>query len=135
MRTSDEEHAQRVAGSCAATSPSRTRRVPWFWVGSAIAMLDFSRMEKGPISINGDVGRRAEVGVSKGGHVRRWPAKAERHGAIKPSVPVLLLKANQLVAVPSIGVLLCVPAIVAVTTRGRDNHEGVSKQERWFANG
>jgi len=71
--------------------------------------------------------------VSKDGHVRRWPVKVECLGAIKPGSPVLLPKANQLAAVPSIDVLLCVPTIVAVMTRGRDGHEGAAKEERWFA--
>jgi len=87
---------------------------------------------EGMISIKGDVGRRAEVGPSKDGHVRRWPAKAERHGAIKPGSPVLLLEVNRLTAVPLIDVLLCVSA-VAVMTRGRDGHEGAAKEERWLA--
>ena len=58
---------------------------------------------EGTISINGNVGRRAEVSVSKDGHVRRWPAKAESHGAIKPGSPILLLEVNRLAAVPLIG--------------------------------
>jgi len=70
--------------------------------------------------------------VSKNGHIRRWPAKAESHGAIKPGSPVLLLEVNRLAAVPLIDVLLSISAIVAVMTRGRDGHEGAAKEERWF---
>jgi hypothetical protein len=58
---------------------------------------------EGTISINGDVGRRAEVGVSK-----EWPhtTVARKSGKkwgyrVEQSGPVLLPKANRLAAVPS----------------------------------
>ena len=100
----------RVAGLCAARGNELIRNSTCA-LGSATVMLDFSGEEKGPSPLHQwrDVGRRAEVGVSKDAHIRRWPEKVERNGAIEPSSPVLLLKANRLAVVPSIDdvLLLC----------------------------
>ena len=94
----------RVAGSCA---DELVRNSACALVLDGRCHRDAGLLEEGEgtISINGNGGRRAEVGVSKDGHIRRWSTKVESHGTIKPGSPVLL-KANRLAAAPLIDVFV-----------------------------
>ena len=127
----DEEHARR--GAMRGNELFRNSTCALVLGGQCYRDAGLVEDGEGTISINGDVRRRAEVGVSKDGHIRRWLAKAERPWGYQAGRPVLLLEVNRLTVIPSIEVLLCASAAVAVMTRERDGHEGVAKEESWLA--
>ena len=121
-----------VAGSCAATSSSGTRRVPWFGVGSATVMLDFSGRRRDHLH----QWRRGTT--SRGGREQKWSHTTMASKSGKPWGYQAGQSYSAPRSEPTCGstidrVLLCVSAIVAVMTRVRDGHEGAAKEEVWFA--